>query len=225
LPQCPVSSQNLRCGISCRSVGCVVIELLEGKPPYYSMEPMQALFRIVQDDMPPIPDGASAVSCCAMLHLARSLKTCHQVVKDFLYQCFQKDPNLRITAKKLAKHPWMVAVQRQVESTTDHAKLPAAPGQKKETSNAGKPRIYIPKRQHTNRSVTGGSVSATNSTGSSLSAPGSLTKLEASHALDSISKRPLTTVYDQAIQRVQEWNAALNGKSDRQGASAKVVDP
>ncbi|GHJ83897.1 hypothetical protein NliqN6_0299 [Naganishia liquefaciens] len=195
------------------SVGCVVIELLEGKPPYYSMEPMQALFRIVQDDMPPIPDGASAV------------------VKDFLYQCFQKDPNLRITAKKLAKHPWMVAVQRQVESTTDHAKLPAAPGQKKETSNPGKPRIYIPKRQHTNRSVTGGSVSATNSTGSSLSAPGSLTKLEASHALDSISKRPLTTVYDQAIQRVQEWNAALNAtpkpplKAVRRRANLQAIVP
>jgi hypothetical protein len=28
-----------------------------------------------------------------------------------------------------------------------------------------------------------------------------------------MAKRPLTTVYDQAIQRVQEWNAALNGKS------------
>lgn len=53
---------SLNAVTSCRSVGCVVIELLEGKPPYYSLEPMQALFRIVQDDMPPIPDGASAVS-------------------------------------------------------------------------------------------------------------------------------------------------------------------
>lgn len=29
---------------------------------------------------------------------------------------------------------------------------------------------------------------------------------------ENMAKRPLTTVYDQAIQRVQEWNAALNGK-------------
>ena len=48
--------------LSSRSVGCVVIELLEGQPPYHSLEPMQALFRIVQDDSPPIPEGASGVS-------------------------------------------------------------------------------------------------------------------------------------------------------------------
>lgn len=44
-----------------RSVGCVVIELLEGKPPYHFLDPMPALFRIVQDDCPPIPEGASPV--------------------------------------------------------------------------------------------------------------------------------------------------------------------
>jgi len=44
------------------SVGCVVIELLEGKPPYSWLEPMPALFRIVQDDYPPLPEGASPVS-------------------------------------------------------------------------------------------------------------------------------------------------------------------
>jgi hypothetical protein len=27
----------------------------------------------------------------------------------------------------------------------------------------------------------------------------------------SLARRPLTTVYDQAVQRVQEWNEALNG--------------
>lgn len=43
------------------SVGCVVIELLEGKPPYHFLDPMPALFRIVQDDCPPIPDGASPI--------------------------------------------------------------------------------------------------------------------------------------------------------------------
>lgn len=57
---------------------------------------MPALFRIVQDDCPPIPEGASPV------------------VKDFLYHCFQKDCNLRISAKKLLKHPWMVSARRQL---------------------------------------------------------------------------------------------------------------
>ncbi|KAF8627476.1 hypothetical protein AX17_006288 [Amanita inopinata Kibby_2008] len=78
------------------SVGCVVIELLEGHPPYHNLEPMPALFRIVQDDCPPIPEGASPI------------------VKDFLYHCFQKDCNLRISAKKLLRHPWMIAARKQL---------------------------------------------------------------------------------------------------------------
>ncbi|KAF3907335.1 hypothetical protein ABW20_dc0103627 [Dactylellina cionopaga] len=71
------------------SVGCTVIELLTGDPPYYDLSPMQALFRIVSDDHPTLPDGASAA------------------VRDFLMQCFQKDPNLRVSARKLLRHPWI----------------------------------------------------------------------------------------------------------------------
>uniref|UniRef100_A0A6N2LYQ4 non-specific serine/threonine protein kinase n=1 Tax=Salix viminalis TaxID=40686 RepID=A0A6N2LYQ4_SALVM len=41
------------------SVGCTVIELLTCVPPYYDLQPMPALFRIVQDDRPPIPDSLS----------------------------------------------------------------------------------------------------------------------------------------------------------------------
>lgn len=44
------------------SLGCTVIELLEGKPPYHKLQPMPALFRIVNDDHPPLPQGASPVS-------------------------------------------------------------------------------------------------------------------------------------------------------------------
>lgn len=78
----------------------MVIELLEGKPPYHFLDPMPALFRIVQDDCPPIPEGASPI------------------VKDFLLHCFQKDSNLRISAKKLLRHPWMVAAKKQMDLST-----------------------------------------------------------------------------------------------------------
>jgi serine/threonine protein kinase len=44
------------------SLGCTVIELLEGKPPYYKLAPMPALFAIVNDDHPPLPEGVSPVS-------------------------------------------------------------------------------------------------------------------------------------------------------------------
>ncbi|CAG8542564.1 11577_t:CDS:2, partial [Racocetra fulgida] len=76
------------------SVGCVVIELLEGKPPYHNLDPMPALFRIVEDDHPPLPESASPA------------------VKDFLMQCFQKDSNLRVSARKLLKHPWIANVRK-----------------------------------------------------------------------------------------------------------------
>ena len=97
------------------SVGCVVIELLEGHPPYHNLDPMPALFRIVQDDNPPIPEGASPV------------------VKDFLYQCFQKDCNLRISAKKLLKHPWIAATRRQLGKTEE--KVAQDSGSAKRTAN------------------------------------------------------------------------------------------
>lgn len=76
------------------SVGCTVIELLDGRPPYHQLQAMPALFRIVNDDHPPLPQGASPV------------------VIDFLMQCFQKDPNLRVSARKLLKHPWVVSAKR-----------------------------------------------------------------------------------------------------------------
>jgi serine/threonine protein kinase len=76
------------------SLGCTVIELLDGKPPYHKLQPMPALFRIVNDDHPPLPQGASPT------------------VLDFLGQCFQKDPNLRVSARKLLKHPWIVNARR-----------------------------------------------------------------------------------------------------------------
>jgi serine/threonine protein kinase len=35
-----------------------------------------------------------------------------KAVRDFLMQCFQKDPNLRVSARKLLKHPWIVNARR-----------------------------------------------------------------------------------------------------------------
>src|ERR1700750_3127874 len=87
------------------SLGCTVIELLDGKPPYHKLAPMPALFRIVNDDHPPLPEGASPL------------------VRDFLMQCFQKDPNLRVSAKKLLKHPWIVSTKKaDVGKPTEYGK-------------------------------------------------------------------------------------------------------
>ncbi|CAN1255158.1 MAP3K epsilon protein kinase 1 [Linum perenne] len=80
------------------SVGCTVIELLTCVPPYYDLQPMPALFRIVQDDHPPIPDSLSPD------------------ITDFLRQCFKKDARQRPDAKTLLSHPWILNSRRALNS-------------------------------------------------------------------------------------------------------------
>jgi serine/threonine protein kinase len=78
------------------SVGCVVIELLTGKPPYFELAPMAALFRIVQDvGGPPLPVGISPV------------------LRDFLAACFMSSAESRKSAEELLKHPWCASLLRQ----------------------------------------------------------------------------------------------------------------
>ncbi|CAM8950675.1 unnamed protein product [Rhodiola kirilowii] len=81
------------------SVGCTVIELLTCVPPYYDLQTMPALYRIVQDEQPPIPDGLSPD------------------ITDFLHQCFKKDARQRPDAKTLLSHPWIQNCRRALQSS------------------------------------------------------------------------------------------------------------
>ncbi|CAI8617214.1 unnamed protein product [Vicia faba] len=85
------------------SVGCTVIELLTCVPPYYDLQPMPALFRIVQDEHPPIPDSLSPD------------------ITDFLHQCFKKDARQRPDAKTLLSHPWIQNCRRVLQSSLRHS--------------------------------------------------------------------------------------------------------
>mmetsp|Transcript_71417 Transcript_71417/g.118681 ORF Transcript_71417/g.118681 Transcript_71417/m.118681 type:complete len:1176 (-) Transcript_71417:366-3893(-) len=71
------------------SVGCTVIELISGVPPYFELQPMSALFRIVHDPHPPMPANLS------------------HALGDFLRLCFQKDSVQRPSAKRLKTHHWL----------------------------------------------------------------------------------------------------------------------
>jgi serine/threonine protein kinase len=44
-----------------RSLGCTIIELCTGKPPYAELITMTAMFKIVEDDSPPLPNDISDV--------------------------------------------------------------------------------------------------------------------------------------------------------------------
>jgi serine/threonine protein kinase len=50
---------------------------------------MTVMFRIVEDDMPPLPEG------------------CSELLEDFLRLCFNKDPSKRPTAEALCEHEWL----------------------------------------------------------------------------------------------------------------------
>lgn len=71
------------------SLGCTVIELLTGAPPYFELGPMSALFNIVEDRHPPLPENLS------------------ELLRSFLKVCFKKDPRQRPTAAELAEHKWL----------------------------------------------------------------------------------------------------------------------
>ena len=47
------------------------------------------MFRIVEDPMPPLPDGLS------------------EPLQDFLTMCFNKEPSQRPDAVQLFEHPWL----------------------------------------------------------------------------------------------------------------------
>ncbi|KAL5537328.1 hypothetical protein UlMin_046114, partial [Ulmus minor] len=73
------------------SVGCTVIEMATGKPPWSQQyQEVAALFYIgTTKSYPPIPEHISAEA------------------KDFLLQCFQEEPNLRPAASELLQHPFV----------------------------------------------------------------------------------------------------------------------
>jgi serine/threonine protein kinase len=85
------------------SLGCTLVELVTGKPPYADMIAMSAMFRIVEDQCPPLPDTIS------------------DDMKDFLQACFQKDPELRPSAAQLKQHPWILQNQQRIRKTETYS--------------------------------------------------------------------------------------------------------
>eukprot|EP01126_Amoeba_proteus_P017886 TRINITY_DN1882_c2_g1_i4.p1 TRINITY_DN1882_c2_g1~~TRINITY_DN1882_c2_g1_i4.p1 ORF type:complete len:265 (+),score=80.95 TRINITY_DN1882_c2_g1_i4:473-1267(+) len=72
------------------SLGCTVLEMLTGQPPYFEKSTMQALFSIVEDEHPPIPPNLS-------MELNHFLLNC----------CFVKNPAKRPTSTMMLEHPWI----------------------------------------------------------------------------------------------------------------------
>eukprot|EP01119_Soliformovum_irregulare_P022607 TRINITY_DN7784_c0_g1_i1.p1 TRINITY_DN7784_c0_g1~~TRINITY_DN7784_c0_g1_i1.p1 ORF type:complete len:668 (-),score=202.08 TRINITY_DN7784_c0_g1_i1:18-2021(-) len=84
------------------SIGCTVIQLITGEPPYGNLSPMGAIFRMVQEDHPPFPLGISAD------------------LESFLTLCFDKNTTRRWTAVQLENHQW---IPSHNETSTSNANI------------------------------------------------------------------------------------------------------
>ncbi|GAM28242.1 hypothetical protein SAMD00019534_114180 [Acytostelium subglobosum LB1] len=83
------------------SLACTLLEMLTGSPPYFNLQPMSAMFKIVQDPHPPYPQPLT------------------KDMEDYLNVSFEKDPNKRPTATDLLKHPIFKKINNQVPTLSE----------------------------------------------------------------------------------------------------------
>uniref|UniRef100_A0A8B9JTN5 Mitogen-activated protein kinase kinase kinase 5 n=1 Tax=Astyanax mexicanus TaxID=7994 RepID=A0A8B9JTN5_ASTMX len=79
------------------SLGCTIIEMATGKPPFYELgEPQAAMFKVGMFKIhPEIPDSMSSEA------------------KAFILRCFEPDPDLRATANELLTHEFLTVTSRK----------------------------------------------------------------------------------------------------------------
>lgn len=117
------------------SLGCVIIEMATGKPPWSECNfenPFRALYHIGNSsDIPKIPGNLSPLGV------------------EFLKLCLQRDPSRRLGAAELIRHRWITEAQLNsksssfnnttstVNSTTNNSALssPSSPGEEEYTDD------------------------------------------------------------------------------------------
>ena len=87
-PEVITSSSSVTSACDIWSLGCTILELINGHPPYYNLNQVTAMLKIAKEGMPPLPEELSPE------------------LKDFLDHCFARDPAKRKTATELLNHPW-----------------------------------------------------------------------------------------------------------------------
>ncbi|KAJ0454602.1 putative mitogen-activated protein kinase kinase kinase STE-STE11 family [Helianthus annuus] len=90
-------SPDLALAVDIWSLGCTIIEMMNGKPPWSEHEGPAAMFKVMKET-PPIP------------------KTMSPDGKDFLRCCFIRNPAERPTAIKLLEHKFLMVQNRRARS-------------------------------------------------------------------------------------------------------------
>ncbi|KAK3023978.1 hypothetical protein RJ639_042868 [Escallonia herrerae] len=93
-------SSDLALAVDIWSLGCTIIEMLNGKPPWSEFEGAAAMFKVLRET-PPIPETLSPDG------------------KDFLHCCFRRNPAERPSASMLLEHRFLKnSLQPDVQSCT-----------------------------------------------------------------------------------------------------------
>ncbi|CAB4287463.1 unnamed protein product [Prunus armeniaca] len=94
------NNSDLALAVDIWSLGCTIIEMFTGKPPWSEYEGAAAMFKVMKD-LPPIPETLSSEG------------------KDFLRCCFRRNPAERPTAAVLLEHRFLKNSQpHDVQSVT-----------------------------------------------------------------------------------------------------------
>ncbi|KAK4741812.1 hypothetical protein SAY87_025400 [Trapa incisa] len=112
------SRSDVALAVDIWSLGCTVIEMLTGRPPWSEYEGPAAMFKILTET-PPIPKNLSMEG------------------KDFLWRCFQRNPAERPSAALLLEHPFIrnfsfhdnLPCSRQISNRIKLADMPLSPRQ------------------------------------------------------------------------------------------------
>lgn len=90
------SNPDLAFAVDIWSLGCTIIEMFTGKPPWSEFEGAAAMFKVMRDS-PPVPESMSPEG------------------KEFLRLCFKRNPAERPTASMLLEHRFL---KNSVQSTS-----------------------------------------------------------------------------------------------------------
>lgn len=96
---------NLALAVDIWSVGCTIIEMLTGRPPWSELTGPQAMFKVL-NKTPPIPETLSPEG------------------KDFLNCCFRRNPADRPSAAMLLEHAFVRNSHDQNVAATTHKSCP-----------------------------------------------------------------------------------------------------
>lgn len=95
------------------SLGILIIEMLEGAPPYLNEAPLKAIYLIASRGKPAI-----------------DYQRISPLLADFLDQCLDIDPEARATASDLLKHPFLTEAAEPLSSIEPLIKHKARSGRK-----------------------------------------------------------------------------------------------